>query len=140
LNRLDIKAEGIELNSEAIKIASDKGIPVSQSDLHMLAKEKSGSFDAVCAFQVLEHIAEPLAFLESLIQLIKPGGKVIISVPNSDSFAKHDKENLLDLPPHHMTRWSEGTFRSLPAFLSIKLERVKVEPLAQYHVDWYILT
>ena len=94
----------------------------------------------MCTFQVLEHVAEPKKFLNSLIKLIKPGGKLIIAVPNGECFAKYSKNNLLDLPPHHMTRWSRETFESLTSIFSLKVLRFRFEPLAKYHVDWYINT
>lgn len=58
----NINAVGIELNSKAVASAKTKGINIRQLDLHELAEEKESSFDAVCSFQVLEHISDPLMF------------------------------------------------------------------------------
>jgi SAM-dependent methyltransferase len=96
-------------------------------------------FDAVCSFQVLEHLSDPLSFLKDAINLIKPGGKLIISVPNQDSFIRFDSQDLLNMPPHHMARWSPFTFKWLERILPLELETINFEPLAVYHVDWYIL-
>lgn len=40
------------------------------------------SADIVCAFQTLEHVNDPLAFLKTLGEYAKPGGVVAIEVPN----------------------------------------------------------
>jgi SAM-dependent methyltransferase len=38
-------------------------------------------FDLICMFDVLEHIAEDLATLEAMRARLKPGGRLLISVP-----------------------------------------------------------
>ncbi|MCM0594202.1 MAG: methyltransferase domain-containing protein [Gloeotrichia echinulata IR180] len=133
-----LDAVGIELNASAVKFALDKGIPVLKTDLDILSEQKAGYFDAVCTFQVLEHVSDSLGFVESMVKLIKPGGKLIISVPNSESFTKNASNNLLDQPPHHVTRWCEKTFESLTTIFPLENSKFRVEPLAKYHVDWYL--
>ena len=46
-----------------------------------LPKLASASFDAVMLISVLEHLASPLAALESAHGLLKPGGLLLINVP-----------------------------------------------------------
>lgn len=41
-----------------------------------------GSMDVACAFQVLEHIRQPAPFLAEIFTALKPGGRLIIEVPN----------------------------------------------------------
>jgi len=130
--------QGLEFNKNAIIHAQNSGIPVTDRDIYQLAKETPHSFDAICTFQVLEHIPEVKKFLESLIQLLKPDGKLIISVPNNHSFTKHYHNDLLDQPPHHMTQWSVETFEFLTQIFPIKIENYRYEPLAEYHVNWYL--
>ena len=40
------------------------------------------TFDAVGAFNVLEHVDEPEAFIAELIRVLKPNGRLVISSPN----------------------------------------------------------
>ena len=40
------------------------------------------SFDVVCAFQTLEHVPEPVAFASELARYLRPGGILVIEVPN----------------------------------------------------------
>lgn len=128
---------GIELNEAAVRIAQQKNLPVKHQDLQELAELYPQSLDAVCSFQVLEHVPDPKKFINWTIQLLKPNGKLIFCVPNSESFLKY-QYNLLDLPPHHMLRWSESSFRALEKIFPIKLEKVVREPLALYHVSFYV--
>ncbi|MGI0480767.1 class I SAM-dependent methyltransferase [Geminocystis sp. CENA526] len=136
----NLNALGIELNKNAVKYAQNLGISVIEKNIYDLASEKPNSFDAICTFQVLEHIPNFLQFIEAMIKLLKPNGKLIISVPNSLSFSKYSENNLLDQPPHHVTQWNEIAFRELANKFSLKIKHFKLEPLAEYHVDWYVAT
>ncbi|MBI3899057.1 MAG: class I SAM-dependent methyltransferase [Gammaproteobacteria bacterium] len=44
----------------------------------------SGKVDACFSFSVIEHVAEPRAFLEQARELLAPDGELIISTPNRD--------------------------------------------------------
>ena len=133
-NSLSIEAEGIEVNRTAVESARRRGLKVTCEDLRARAATSPARYNAVCSFQVLEHIPDPRSFLESCCALIRPGGKLILAVPNANSFLRRMRLNLLDLPPHHTTRWSAQTVRSLCAILPLRVNRILYEPLAPYHV------
>jgi 2-polyprenyl-3-methyl-5-hydroxy-6-metoxy-1,4-benzoquinol methylase len=132
-----LNIQGIELNEAAVKTAQQRNIPVNFVDLHDFSTQYPESQDAVCSFQVLEHISDPTEFIQWSIDCLKPGGKLIFCVPNVESFLGH-QYNILDMPPHHMLQWSESSFKALESLFSIKLERVEREPLASYHVSSYV--
>lgn len=67
--------------------------------------------DVVCAFEVLEHSEDPRGFLAMMRSWVKPGGSVLISVPNARRFAvRIGRREPQDYPPHHLMYW---TARSL---------------------------
>lgn len=133
-----IEAFGIEQNKFAIALAQEKNIPVLDLTLEQISGNHKDYFDAVAAFQVLEHVIDPLKFLKDVTTLLRLGGKLCISVPNSESFAQYAEKHLLDQPPHHMHRWNQETFSSLTKILPLKLVKVYFEPLAIYHIDWFL--
>lgn len=134
-HRLNI--QGIELNKEAVKAAQNRNLSVKALDLNDLAKTHAEHFDGVCSFQVLEHVAQPKEFIEASLKVLKSGGKLIYCVPNAESFLQY-QYNLLDMPPHHVTRWSKTTFRSLEKLFPVQLEKLKFEPLAFYHTSGFL--
>lgn len=135
--RLDAPTiKGVEFNRFALHRAREKHLPVYDVSLAELASRKE-AFEAVCSFQVLEHVDKPLHFLRNLITLCAMDGIIIVTVPNKESFLKHES-NLLDLPPHHMTRWNELALRYLEGLLPIKLIKLRLEPLAPYHITSYL--
>jgi len=131
---------GMELNPAGAHAAKEKGFTIIEKDIAALHAEDPIPWDAICAFQVLEHLPEPRIFLDQAIALLKPGGLLIVSVPNAAVARKLDPERngLLDQPPHHMSHWDEGVFRSLESFLPLKLMEVAFEPLAAYHIGWFV--
>lgn len=50
-------------------------------DLQDLVDSRAGSFDAIILAEVLEHQWDFHAFLDQAVKLLKPGGKVFITVP-----------------------------------------------------------
>jgi SAM-dependent methyltransferase len=137
LRHLGLNVEGIELNEDAVAAARRSGLPVHRVTLSELARI-GRQFDAICAFQVLEHVPNPKTFLADALGLLSDGGRLILSVPNSDAFIRHARLDLLNEPPHHMTQWNERALRFLTQILPIELDHVNYEPLAAYHIDWYV--
>lgn len=112
---------GLELNVNAIEICKNKGFNVTNQVLDEFAKENKNTFDLVCYFQVLEHIEGIQKFLSDSIKCLKSGGKLIVSVPNTESYNfSMDKYHTLNLPPHHMSHWNENSFAKLEGIFPIK--------------------
>lgn len=128
--------QGIELNENAVSQARQRNLPVEPLDLRELVNQGE-TFDAVCSFQVLEHVHRPRELLEAIAQVLSPGGVLILSVPNRNSFLGR-QYNLLDMPPHHMTRWDAKVFGYLPRLFPLKLLCLRLEPLAPYHIPGYV--
>lgn len=42
-------------------------------------------YDVIVSFETLEHLREPRPFLERLYSALKPGGRLLLSVPNEES-------------------------------------------------------
>jgi len=73
----------------------------------------AGTYDAVCAFQVLEHLASPAAMFADMVRAARPGGLVIVGVPHVPSALTRIPNFVLNAPPHHLTWWTETALRAL---------------------------
>jgi SAM-dependent methyltransferase len=134
---LRIPFEGCEQNYSAVKVARSNGLTLLLDDSANLAKRHPAAYDIVCSFQVLEHVSQPGTFLRSACELLRPGGKLLLGLPNGGSFLKH-QFNLFDLPPHHMTRWTAEVLTRLQASFPLKLLRIAYEPLEDTQVDVFV--
>jgi SAM-dependent methyltransferase len=73
----------------------------------------AGTYDVVCAFQVVEHLADPLTFYRELVLAAKPGGVVVVSVPQARSAMTRIPNWLVNAPPHHLTWWTKDALMEL---------------------------
>lgn len=131
---------GIEFNKTCLDKLTEKGIPNSNQTIEEFKQHNIEKFDVVCSFQVLEHISEVRSFLDSSIACLKKNGRLIISVPNNDSFIKYDHEDVLNMPPHHMGLWNEKSLLSIASIFNLQILSIEKEYLQTYHYKWYLNT
>ncbi|TMK39928.1 MAG: class I SAM-dependent methyltransferase [Actinobacteria bacterium] len=73
---------GLDYDPGAAAFAAEKCSCVTYAGEVSDAPLDDGSFDVICAVQVLEHVPDPLSFIATLRPLLKPTGVVYIEVPN----------------------------------------------------------
>ncbi len=87
---------------------------VVQGDVEALLAGGAQQFDAICMFQVLEHLDRLDNLFDSLAKLCSQSGEVFIAVPNTAHTVVQERLTLfLDMPPLHVGRWTEGSLRRL---------------------------
>jgi 2-polyprenyl-3-methyl-5-hydroxy-6-metoxy-1,4-benzoquinol methylase len=137
-----IESKGLELNPLAVIKCKEEDLDVSQKLIQEEAETNKSNYDAVCSFQVLEHITAVHSFIESSVEVLKKNGKLIIGVPNNNPFLfVNDKYHTLNLPPHHAGLWDENSLKSLENIFSIQLVNIEFEPLEvsySYFIDFQI--
>ena len=76
---------GIERTLDAVRPArGERSLPVFVGSLDAVGPGRQ--FDAIVLFQVLEHLATPMEALSRCAALLKPGGTLIVGVPNARSW------------------------------------------------------
>jgi SAM-dependent methyltransferase len=82
--RAGIDASGVELSPIAARYARERlGVPVTSGAFE--CTELASGFDAVCAFHMLEHVADPAALVGKVHALLRSGGLFLLEVPNIES-------------------------------------------------------
>jgi len=137
MHQKGIECAGLELNESALEYGRAKGLKVLNQSIQDHAKENPEQYDVVCSFQVVEHVASVREFIQSSIDALKPRGKLIMSMPNNLPNSLILKDNILNMPPHHMGLWDVVSLANLQMVFSLRLERVEAEPVQRYHLGYY---
>lgn len=90
--------------------------------------EHAGSYDVVCAFQVLEHVADPVALLADMRRAAKPGGQIIVAVPHVPSAHARLPNYMINALPHHLTWWTDTALRAIAARVGLSGATIEVAP------------
>ena len=90
LARLGAKVTAIDASAELIAVArahaSAMGLDVDYRAVPV--EQLDGRFDLVTSMEVIEHVAEPGAFLKALARRLAPGGLLVMSTPNQTAWSK----------------------------------------------------
>ncbi len=113
LKAKDIDGTGLDFNPRAIRAAQERGLKVELKSVEAMETDGNAAFDVAVAFQVLEHVEDPLRLAKSLMAVIRPGGAVILTTPFSPKHDEIGRWDPLNIPPHHLTRWQESSMRQL---------------------------
>ena len=105
---------GVEISQPmAERAAALLQIPIA-ANLAELA-DPHGAFDVITLWEVIEHLPDPLAVLAQLRLLLKPGGWLALSTPNTghwQALAAPDQWTSYR-PPAHVLYLTEPTLRNL---------------------------
>lgn len=111
LNQMGHHAIGIDISKNAINYAkSNFG---NHFQLSSLADFKTNQkFDIIVATELIEHLDNPAGFIHGCVNLLKDGGKILLTTPKKD-FAPKKAIWKTDLPPVHTTWLSKKSFKNI---------------------------
>jgi 2-polyprenyl-3-methyl-5-hydroxy-6-metoxy-1,4-benzoquinol methylase len=134
MHRQGWSVTGLDVSAAAVATVERKlGVPALLGSLPHPDLER-GSFDVITMWHSLEHVHHPLPILQAARELLAPGGKILVAVPN---FAGLPFEWFgpswfaLDLP-RHLVHFTPNTLIAMLAkagFASIKIRMIR-------HDDW----
>jgi 2-polyprenyl-3-methyl-5-hydroxy-6-metoxy-1,4-benzoquinol methylase len=82
------KIHGVEINQDAAAVARKTlGVDTIFSTGLSKGMFPEGSFSMVVLFDVIEHIQDPVPFMEDLVSLIRPGGYILFLTPDMNSLS-----------------------------------------------------
>lgn len=86
--RMGFNATGIDLSETAVERARERFPHLEFRAGELVDGEAPGDgFDAVAAFDMIEHVEDPHPFTQQLARYVKPDGVVLFVTPNADSWS-----------------------------------------------------
>ena len=129
---------GVEYNEAAARFAREHfGLQIVP-DLADLRRAGSG-FDLVTAIEVIEHVAEPLACMRDLAELLLPTGILVITTPNIGGldYRLHGRQCAHFCAPSHVNFFTPGTLTRLAARVGLQRQDCWYRGGVVSHVHWW---
>jgi SAM-dependent methyltransferase len=120
------RSAGIEPSAGACAAAAARGLEVHEGTIDD-APWPPGSFDAVTFNHALEHVPDPRTALRRAAELVRPGGLVLVSVPNFASWQRRlfrGRWFQLDLP-RHLQHFDRGSLETLARDAGLEVEALR---------------
>ena len=120
---------GVEISAAAARVCREltgASVVVGTIDAH----PREAAYDAVTAWEVLEHVPDARAFVSSCVHLLRPGGAFAISVPNWRSPWMKRSKHSHHWPPFHLTYWEREPLRRLLLEAGLQDVVVREKPFA----------
>lgn len=106
--RPDIQFVGVDVDADAVAYGTShykaSNLEYRQSD-GMTFQDPDG-FDMIVSLETIEHLVDPRGFVNRFSGLLKPGGRVVASVPVTPT---------VDGNPHHLHDFTRRSFRRMMA-------------------------
>jgi 2-polyprenyl-3-methyl-5-hydroxy-6-metoxy-1,4-benzoquinol methylase len=96
-----------------------------------------GQFDCITLWHVLEHLYNPESYFSGIRRILKPGGTVIVALPNSDSFdAKYFGKlwAAWDVP-RHLWHFNPKVFRQFASKAGFDVRSEYVLPFDVFYIS-----
>ncbi len=118
-NRRGWRTVGVEPSRQAAEYSTSLGLDVVEAFLTVELAPQLGTFDAIHASEVFEHLPDPRMMVALLRDMLAPGGVVCISVPNDYSPIQATLRDACGYspwwvaPPHHVNYFDGDSLERL---------------------------
>lgn len=131
LAKRGFECHGTEFSDEtAIRARALPGLRIHAGPIDDETYE-AGSFDLISVWHVLEHLGDPDELLRHSARWLRPGGALMLAVPNIDSWqARLFRGAWFHLdPPRHFFHFGPGSLTAALAAAGFRVERMR-------HLSW----
>jgi glycosyltransferase involved in cell wall biosynthesis len=128
---------GIEQDPEMAELARPVCREMLVGNVETMELDGLGRYDAIICGDVLEHLRDPRAVLQKLSRFLKPGGRILISLPNVANFwvrlnllfgrFNYSRVGILD--ETHLRFFTLKTSKQLAADSNLDVIGIKVTPV-----------
>jgi SAM-dependent methyltransferase len=113
LSQAGHRVTGIDISQVACARAAERYGPLYRCvDLEDLARDTPGRYDTVLFTEVLEHLPDPVAFVQAAARVAKPEGRLVLTTPNRTPYPA-DVLWETEPPPVHLWWFAEESIAHL---------------------------
>ena len=135
-----IDAHGLDFSSTSVSQCLLKGLSasiVAVGDPKEMELGDQTKRNVIVSFHVIEHLADPHMLFHLATAWAADAATLWIAVPSNVRLQRLlNKRDILDEPPHHLTRWTTKAFETIGAKCGWALRSVVYEPLTLRQKLW----
>jgi 2-polyprenyl-3-methyl-5-hydroxy-6-metoxy-1,4-benzoquinol methylase len=123
--------EGLELNRQSVEIARKHfGFTLAKSPQEL----KQPAYDCVTLLEVIEHIPDPSSFFRHISELVKPGGRVLITTPAVDNLLGRFYPRLCIhyTAPSHVSLFTRQAMELWLSRFEFEIERIEMDHTIEF--------
>lgn len=126
LKRKSIDWVGLEVDPMKVEHIRRKGLQCYHSKVEEFSEQSDSKFDIILVNQVIEHVSDPVLFLQSIRILLKDDGKAYLSTPNyaSKYRKKHGRNWIHWHVPYHQLYFSARSFSYMCKKTGFRIEQL----------------
>jgi len=123
---------GADFSPEALQFCMTRGVdsPLARADVRRLPFADS-SFDVVTAMDIIEHIDDDKAASSEIYRVLKPGGRLLVTVPAFASLWSEHDEAL-----HHYRRYTKPHLKDLFQRVGLTVDKISYTVTALFPPIW----
>ncbi|MBK7232799.1 MAG: class I SAM-dependent methyltransferase [Saprospiraceae bacterium] len=128
---------GVEISEEARIYCFSKFNIQTHDPSYLTSLKVDEKFDIITLWHVFEHIYDFKGLLENVFTLLKDDGKLIVAVPNSESYdANYYKEVWAGYDvPRHLWHFSISSLSQILSSKGFNIDQIKRMPFDGYYVS-----
>lgn len=133
---------GIEPSVAAWKYSKKRKLSVINNFFNYEAVKQQGSFDVINAAMVLEHVPNPISFIEDMKKLLKPNGLIAIYSPNDFNPLQEILHKNLKftpwwvIPQHHLNYFDINSIKIILTKFGFEV----LESLGTFPMEFFLLS
>ncbi len=123
---------GADFSPEALQFCVTRGVasPLARADVRRLPFADA-SFDVVTAMDIIEHIDDDKAASCEIVRVLKPGGRLFVTVPAFPSLWSEHDEAL-----HHYRRYTVPRLKDLFQRVGLTVDKISYTVTALFPPIW----
>ena len=136
-----VECTGIDVNPDIVEYCIKKGLDVRNSTLEKF-EGPPGFYDAINLGDIVEHVLDPISFLKQCNNLLKSGGKMVITTPNKNCFFSNYQLFIGKwfgipsghlTPPYHLTEFSDINLEKLLDDCGYKVNEIHYSSISLFY-------
>lgn len=113
---------GLDVTPSSIAACHSRGLNAIQGTFADVKHVVSNRIDVVTMWNVLEHVSDPVGLILEAKGSLALNGRIFFSLPLSPLSHEILVPDPLNLPPHHLTRWTIKSLRALAERVGMTVE------------------